>query len=287
MSENQVSEEEADQNEPAPPKSDSGRDVPLGLLMGGSILAVILVAALVVSAVIWFRGGDEPLVPAGEQETSEPAAESDKFEPEPFFDEQGRVVYIPKSDNGVILPQSTPAAGRSDTSAPSGIMLQRIHDTMYLPFSTSDGPTGFSDSGVATGFARTPQGAGLAGVHYFAYLVTGNTRIRMLQDAGLVSDPHNTLPKQIEFNNSGKPGAVPDTFPARVFDMIKVNYNDDIARVHVGASVKLEDGRIENRDMWLDLVWREGTGWVAVIPPEGRDDTNILPDFSNGWSSWW
>lgn len=281
---------EAPPKEPAPTDSgsDSGRDLSLRWLMGGSILVVIVVVAVIFSIVIAVRGGDEPLVPAGDQGNGATAAiESDQFAPDPFFDEKGRVVYVPLNTNGVTLRQSSPATGRAATTAPSGIMLQQVHENMHLPFSTSDGPTGFSDSGVATGFSRTAQGAGLAGVHYFSYLITGNTRVKMMQDAGLVSDPNNTLPELIKSNAPGQPGAAPDKFPSRVFQMIKVDYNDDLARVHFGATVQLESGRMENRDLWLDLVWRDGTGWVAVIPPKGRADMQALPDFSGGWTSWW
>lgn len=281
---------EAPPKEPAPTDSgsDSGRDLSLRWLMGGSILVVIVVVAVIFSIVIAVRGGDEPLVPAGDQGNGATAAiESDQFAPDPFFDEKGRVVYVPLNTNGVTLRQSSPATGRAATTAPSGIMLQQVHENMHLPFSTSDGPTGFSDSGVATGFSRTAQGAGLAGVHYFSYLATGNTRVKMLQDAGVVSDPNNTLPELIKFNSSGQPGAAPDNFPSRVLQMIKVDYNDDLARVHLGATVQLDSGRMSNRDMWLDLVWRDGIGWSAVIPPKGRADVQDLPDFSGGWTSWW
>lgn len=281
---------EAPPKEPAPTDSgsDSGRDLSLRWLMGGSIFVVILVAGLIFSIVILVRGGDEPLVPAGDQGNGATSAvEQDQFAPDPFFDEKGRVVYVPLNTNGVILRQSAPATGRAATTAPSGIMLQQVHENMHLPFSTSDGPTGFSDSGVATGFSRTAQGAGLAGVHYFSYLATGNTRVKMLQDAGVVSDPNNTLPELIKFNSSGQPGAAPDNFPSRVLQMIKVDYNDDLARVHLGATVQLDSGRMSNRDMWLDLVWRDGVGWSAVIPPKGRADVQDLPDFSGGWTSWW
>ncbi|WP_072691479.1 hypothetical protein [Rhodococcus marinonascens] len=266
----------------------SGRDNATRLLMGGSILGVILIAALIVSIVIAFRGDDGPLVPAGDQ-GSDATTASDPvlFELDPFFDEHGRVVYAPLNENGVLLEQSAPATGRAATTAPSGIMLQQVHGNMYLPFSTSDGPTAFTDTGVATGFARTPQGAGLAAVHYSAYRATGNNRIRMIQDVGLVDDPHKVLPNVLARNSSDQPGAVPDSFPARVLQMIKVNYTDDLARVHLGASVALKSGRTQNRDMWFDLVWREGTGWVLKIPAEETPDAEVVKDFADGWTSWW
>ncbi|UNN05241.1 hypothetical protein [Rhodococcus opacus] len=268
--------------------SGSGRDNATRLLMGGSILGVIVVAAIITSIIIFVRGGDEPLVPAGDQGSGATAAtQPDQFEPDPFFDEQGRVVYAPLNDNGVLLAQSSPATGRSAATAPSGIMLQRVHGNMYLPFSTSDGPTAFSDTGVATGFARTAQGAGLAAVHYLNYLATGNNRIQMLQDAGLVADPQDQLAELKAFNASNQPGAAPDNFPGRVLQMIKVNFTEDLARVHIGASTNLKDGRTQNTDMSLDLVWREGTGWVVQVQGNNAFGARAVADFSDGWTSWW
>lgn len=268
--------------------SDSGRDFSLRWLMGGSILVVIIVAALVVAGVILVRGGDEPLVPAGDQGNGATAAvEPDQFAPDPFFDEKGRVVYTPLDPNGVILRQSSPATNRAATTAPSGIMLQQVHENMHLPFSTSDGPTGISDSGVATGFARSAQGAGLAGVHYIGYMASGNSRIQRLLDAGLISDPDNNVQDLIDLNASGKPGAAPDNFPSRVFQMIKVDYNADLARVHLGASVTRASGT-ENVDIWTDLVWRDDKGWVVKAPAKGEKTYRVVADYSaEGWASWW
>lgn len=274
--------------EPADSGSTSGRDLPLRWLMGGSILGVIVVVALIVAVVIAVRDSDEPLVPAGDQGNGATAAvEPDQFEPDPFFDEKGRVVYAPLNTNGVILRQSSPATGRAATTAPSGIMLQQVHQNMHLPFSTSDGPTGFSASGVATGFSRTAQGAGLAGVHYIGYMASGNSRIQMLLDAGLVSDPNNNIQELIDLNASGKPGAAPDNFPSRVFQMIKVDYTADLARVHLGASVARAGGT-ENVDIWTDLVWRDDKGWVVKAPAKGEKTYQLVTDYSaEGWSSWW
>lgn len=289
-----MSEQPTDTQTPTPaprpeqPESGSGRDNATRLLMGGSILGVIVVAAIITSIIIFVRGGDEPLVPAGDQGSGATAAtQPDQFEPDPFFDEQGRVVYAPLNDNGVLLAQSSPATGRSAATAPSGIMLQRVHGNMYLPFSTSDGPTAFSDTGVATGFARTAQGAGLAAVHYLNYLATGNNRIQMLQDAGLVADPQDQLAELKAFNASNQPGAAPDNFPGRVLQMIKVNFTEDLARVHIGASTNLKDGRTQNADMSLDLVWREGTGWVVQVQGNNAFGARAVADFSDGWTSWW
>ena len=273
---------------PVPSSDSSGKDHSTRLLMGGSIFAVIVVMGIAVSLFIAFRGGDEPLVPAGDQGSQAiTEVQNTQFELDPFFDEQGRVVYVPLDERGVALPQSSPAANRSAATAPSGIMLQRVHGNMVVPFSTSDGPTGFSDSGVATGFARTPQGAGLAAVHYLGYFATGNNRIEMLKAAGRVEDTDGLLEGQIEYNAAGVGRANPDSSPYGVLEMIKVNYNNDLTRVHFGGTLEMKDGRTENRDLWIDLVWRDGTGWVLKLGDASTADAKVVPDFADGWSSWW
>lgn len=275
--------------EPRIPQTDSsGKDHASRLLMGGSIFAVIVVMGLVLSVWIWWRGGDEPLVPAGDQGAKATTEiQTTQFELDPFFDNQGRVVYVPLDERGVALPQSSPATGRSATTAPSGIMLQRIHGNMIVPFSTSDGPTGFTDSGVATGFARTPQGAGLAAVHYLGYLTTGNDRIKLLQDAGRIEDTAGLVAEQIKYNAAGAGRATPDSSPYGVFELMKVNYNADLARVHLGTTIQMKDGRTENRDLWADVVWRDGTGWVLKIGDASSTGMKVVPDFAEGWTSWW
>ncbi|NMD64267.1 UNVERIFIED_ORG: hypothetical protein FNL38_11176 [Nocardia globerula] len=273
---------------PAPSGDSSEKDHSTRMLMGGSIVAVIAVIGIAVSLFITLRGGDEPLVPAGDQGARAiTEVQNTQFELDPYFDSAGRVVYVPLDERGVALPQSSPAANRSAATAPSEIMLQRVHGNMIVPFSTSDGPTGFSDSGVATGFARTPQGAGLAAVHYFGYLATGNNRIEMLKDAGLVEDTDGLLAEQIKYNAAGVGRANPDSSPYGVFEMIKVNYNNDLARVHLGATIQMKDGRTENRDAWTDLVWRDGTGWVLKIGDASTTSMKVVPDFADGWASWW
>lgn len=136
-------------------------------------------------------------------------------------------------------------------------------------------------------FSRTAQGAGLAGVHYIGYMASGNNRIQMLLDSGLINDPNNNIQELIDLNASGKPGAAPDNFPSRVFQMIKVDYTSDLARVHLGASVTRASGT-ENIDIWTDLVWRDGKGWVVKAPAKGEKTYQLVADYSaEGWASWW
>lgn len=267
-----------------------GKDTSSGLLIGGSILAVIVVVGIIISLVIAFRGGDEPLVPAGDSGSNGSNAieqETDRFEPDPFFDEMGRVVYVPLDAHGVALEQTLPAGGRAATTPPSGVMLERVHDNMIVPFSASDGPTKFTENGVAKGFSRSPQGAVLAAAHYSGYLAAGNDRIDMLRSAGLVDDVNGVVADQITFNDSGRPGAIPAGFPYRVFPMIKVDYTPDLARVHFGITANMKNGSTQNVEGWADLVWRDGIGWIVKVRGKDTLGVSVVEDFSEGWTSWW
>ena len=270
------------------PATVPGKDRSPGLALGLAFLTIIVVIGVVVSIVIATRDEDGPLVPAGDQGPGTAAVvEGDQFEQDPYFDELGHVVYIPRNERGVALPQSSPSVNRSATTPPAGIILQRVHGDMILPFSTSDGPTSFTDSGIATGFAHTLQGAGLAATHYASYLSTGNTAIRQLQDAGLLEDTEGLIAKQMELNASGAPGAV-ELSKVRLLPLIKIDYHEDLARVHFGLSGTTRDGRPRNVESWLDVVWRTGIGWVFKVGDASTVETRVVPDFSGaGWTTWW
>lgn len=249
------------------------------LTVGLAAVAVIVVVGLVVSIVMLFRGDDaEPLVsldPATDNGTT--AQDKDSlFEQDPVFDKLNRVVYVPLDPHGVILADTLATGNRPVEQAPSGVMLQRIHGNMDLPFSTSDGPTGFTDNGVATGFARTPQGAALAAAHYFGYLAAGDNRVEMLTEAGRVSDPTGQL-STVKLADDTPTGAMP---------MVHVTFHPDLTLVKFGATVERTNGATEIRVSKIPVVWREGTGWVVQL-----DSTALGGEFepmsSEGWQQWW
>lgn len=251
------------------------------LTFGLAGLAVIVVAGLVFSLVLVFRGDDaEPLVPLDQStDGGQSQAVTELFLPEPVMDRVNRVIYVPVDPKGVILSESTTGTDRRPvTQAPGGVMLQRIHGNMDMPFSTSDGPTGFTDNGVAIGFSRTAQGAALAAAHYVGYLFAGADRQTMLMDAGLLSDPDGEVAK----TDLG----IPDNTPASALPMVKVLFNRDLTLVQFGRPVEKSNGATEISYSKAPMVWREGTGWVLKVDPvamgEGSEPTGAA-----GWSSWW
>ncbi|MEV8194999.1 hypothetical protein AB0P13_23235 [Rhodococcus pyridinivorans] len=248
------------------------------LTIGLAGVAVIIVVGLVISIVMAFRSDDEPLVSLDPSTDTGATAQLDdlKFMPEPVFGKFERVVYVPLDPNGVILSETLDSSNRPAEQAPSGVILQRIHGNMDLPFSTSDGPTGFTDNGVATGFARTPQGAALAAAHYVAYLISGDNRAEMVAEAGHSSDPA-VLMEGLRMRDNSAVTASP---------MVNVNFHPDLTLVKLGATVERSNGATEIQVTKIPLVWREGTGWVVQL-----DSTALSSEFeplsSEGWQQWW
>lgn len=195
----------------SPPPEPEGKKIGTIGLIGVGLVVVIILAGLAVSLVVLQRDQDTPLVntdAGGSNAPVTPDPQAGLFEPDPEFDTLGRVTYVPKDPNGVVLEQITPPAGRAADAAPAGVMLQRIHGNMVLPFSTSDGPTAVDSSGVATGFAHTPQGAALAGAHYMAYLAAGNDRLDMIAASRQIDDPNSDLEVRRQANDLRGRGSV-------------------------------------------------------------------------------
>ncbi|MFI6956637.1 hypothetical protein ACIBJI_24620 [Nocardia sp. NPDC050408] len=106
---------------------------------------------------------DSPLEPTSPEQTTPAPAWASR---PPTIDMFGNRLEVPDRDEGVALeqdPTTRPDPGRLDylTTPPARIQWQRGWGGAALPFSGSDGPTTIT-AGVASGFANTPQGAGLA-----------------------------------------------------------------------------------------------------------------------------
>lgn len=269
-----------------------GRNSSGRALIGFAVLASLLILGLIVSVAILVRGSDDPLVPANEHtpgavQNSTSEQPQAQFEPDPFLDKLGRPVYIALDERGAILEQRTPPSGRPATEAPGGVILQQVHGNMMLPFSATDGPTGFTGNGVATGFSRTPQGAALSAVHYTGYLSSGNSRIDMLADAGLVDDGWGWIESTKRSNTAGGPGAMRDKSTAIAFALVRVDYHEDIARVHFGMNVTFKDTGAQNVRVWIDVVWRERLGWIVKLRNTDSFSADTVAVFANDWSTWW
>lgn len=279
MTEHNTTDSTNEKNTPSVESENERASSATKLTIGLAAVALIVVVGVVTSLVIVFRGDDaEPLASLdptiGGAATAQ--VEDGQFEPDPVFGKFDRVVYVPLDTRGVILSDTLASANRPAEQAPSGVMLQRIHGNMDLPFSTSDGPTGFTDNGVATGFSRTAQGAALAAAHYLAYLISGDNRAEMVAEADHSSDPAVLLEGL----------RMPDDSAVTASPMVNVTFNPDLTLVKLGATVERSNGATEIQVTKIPMVWRESTGWVIQLDSTALSG-GFEPVSSEGWQQWW
>ncbi|MGW5922173.1 hypothetical protein ACWFPY_24550 [Nocardia fluminea] len=131
------------------------------------ILASVVIVVFVLT-VANDDNSDAPPRPAGTEVTSTtrlPSTTGTQTRP-PTVDMFGHRLEVPADDAGATLPQADtglidPTRPDYLTAPPFRLQWQRIWDGAAVPVSGSDGPARI-DSGIAGGFARTPQGAALA-----------------------------------------------------------------------------------------------------------------------------
>ncbi len=264
-----------------------------------SMIALVLVVIVVgVWAIVTITADDK--APVNGDGNSAAPGDQNLFAPDPVFDTYQRVAYVPLDERGVILNANPVGSdARPATSAPDGIMLQRVNGDMTLPFSTSDGPTGFNEAGVATGFTHTAQGAALAAMHYFCWEMratagAGNPeQIEALR--GLV-EPESLLTSAIERMTRGEHKGTQKKVECAP-SILNVKYDSALTRVYFGYSASPSaSGETRNLAMWVDLVWRAnadeplGGHWVDKLPTDGegngRVGTDVTFDTSKGWVTW-
>ncbi|MGW4325952.1 hypothetical protein ACWEKR_08690 [Nocardia sp. NPDC004573] len=128
------------------------------------VFAAIVVVVIVVFVVTITR--DDGPSQSGST-TTRPALSSSETRPTGLTaDLFGNRLEIPASEAGTALAQDRTRRadpGQPDylVHAPAGLRWQRGWGGAALPVSTGDGPTTIAE-GIASGFAHTPQGAGLA-----------------------------------------------------------------------------------------------------------------------------
>ncbi|MDN8578304.1 hypothetical protein [Corynebacterium bovis] len=151
-----------------------------GRIVAAGFVAVVIVAAVALFIAGRFGGddstdasGDGAAGGAGGAVSSGQVAE--RFEwADRKADVNGQMVYKPEPRRGQILSdrvRSYPSASgpEASSSKPQGVIFESITmDTIApIPFSTSDGPTGF-DGDVPIGYSRSAAGAALAAGAYRA-----------------------------------------------------------------------------------------------------------------------
>ncbi|WP_027020475.1 hypothetical protein [Corynebacterium sputi] len=149
------------------------------------VIALIFVAVLVVAGLVLFfaRGSeDSPTAAPATHPDGEDSVQAEQWAGK-TADRWGTMVYFPVDSRGQILSERLTKRDPADPSAqliaPEGVVMQYtdVGSTgMPVPFSTTDGPTGF-DGTLPTGFSQSGAGAGLAAAHWVATMWTEDTDV--------------------------------------------------------------------------------------------------------------
>ncbi|WP_037180445.1 hypothetical protein [Rhodococcoides fascians] len=255
-----------------------------------SAAVVVLVVVLVLIVVVRGRGDDAPTAappasPVTVSTTTAPQPDPsgvDGFGPS-IADPFGREISVPINEQGQVLTQNDPGERPpfitgTPVPAPEGIRWERIGATV-APFSTSDGPTRI-EGRLAYGFARTPQGAALAGFHIGARGLRSGEDLWATYDKQYVADPGVIERQRARLEASGDENF--QVGRALVFpEAFKItSYSGDFAVVQYALPIT-GGGRWNVGQN--SLVWT-ADGWKIRL----TDVQTPLPQIStlNGWTRW-
>ena len=243
------------------------------------VIALIFVAVLVVVGLVLFfaRGSeDSPTAAPATHPDGEDSVQAEQWAGK-TADRWGTMVYFPVDSRGQTLSERLTERDPADPSAqliaPEGVVMQYtdVGSTgMPVPFSTTDGPTGF-DGTLPTGFSQSGAGAGLAAAHWVATMWTEDTDV--VDDYAALADGFSQ--KQTEKRKREARGETGGNLDEQVLNApaaegYKINaWDEDYARVRTYFRVHNED-----REFYvaydMDLRY-ENAQWV---PMHGNDSLN-------------
>ncbi len=227
-------------------------------------LLAILATVVVVVFVVTVTNDDQPDAPPGPSGTAEPSTAvppltASTHSRPPTVDMFGHRLEVPADEAGANLAQSE--TGRIDptradylTARPAQLQWQQIWGGAAVPVSGSDGPSTIAD-GVASGFARTPQGAALAALDAIGRVYAAPDPIWKQVVRDRYYGGGDPLVDGFARSRSGTPGVARYvTVPEGV--RVQPGYRDDLAVVQL--AVRSTNGyAIATWPMvWVDGDWR-------------------------------
>ncbi len=254
----------------------------------GAAAVGFIVLVVVLVTIVLIRSGDSgdtppaaaPPAPAAPPSTSVTPGGEGGFGPS-LADPYGREIAVPNNEQGQVLPQTDPGdrpafVKEVPVAAPSGMRWERIGSTV-APFSTSDGPTRV-DGRLAYGFARSPQGAALAGWQISARLLRSGADVREAYAQQVVADPGVAESKLAALEAQGRSDFVATKlmfFPA-AFRITA--FTDDFAVVHYAFPTGGNQWTVVQQSLTWDGDWKLR---MTATDPQ-------LPDISSlaGFTTW-
>lgn len=250
--------------------------------VGGVVLSAVFAGSVLTAC-----GNDEEENAASDQVVS---SEDDRPVEERFewearaADPNGILIFQPKASEskGQILSTETrsyePGSEEAKTSEPEGVVFQLVDFSSVepVPFSESDGPTGF-DGMVPTGYTQSAAGAALAAAAYTAATFSEHypefVEKATVGSTSETRDRARAIAERFSADKQGvaevhKVGRGPASEGAKV-DLIR----DDYARVSLYSFGKRQDGTeglvsITRDFQWMDDQWKlsiSGTPEVSAV----------------------
>lgn len=231
-----------------------------GIIISGILLVVILIASGV--AVVGWIGSN-----SSDATTLEDSGIV-RDERRTIRDQVGRTVYTPVNPAGDVFERDEPDEDAlvSFTSRPD-VEWQRLSGqtersaSRDYPFSAVAGPWKVTD-GVAHGFARTPQGAALAGIHMLNGLAQGGVEAAKVSRQ-FVDDPVTV--EMAEFMIANPDGTqLPEMPWSNVFVAYSIlDYDGDTSRVRYGLADGENFASWDVEVHWADDEWKMHADSVA------------------------
>lgn len=257
----------------------------------------VLLSALFAGSVLTACGSDDENTSGSEQVA---AADDDRPVEERFewqaraADPNGILIFQPKASEskGQILSTETrsyePGSEEAKNSEPEGVVFQLVEysPSAPIPFSTSDGPTGF-DGVVPTGYTQSAAGAALAADAYAAAAfspdypefidkasvgATEETRKRVEDVATEIAKDKETL------RSVHAVGRGPASEGAKV-ELLRPDY----ARVSLYSRGEKEDGTQGIIALTRDLEWVDGQWKMNISADPSVSESDELPEGAWTW----
>ncbi|MFC8181557.1 hypothetical protein ACFULT_21990 [Rhodococcus sp. NPDC057297] len=204
----------------------------------------------------------------------------------PVVDILGRKVTVPNNPIGQPLAQTEPGERTGCTTAgvpitsPAGVQIQQT-SALPLLVSTTDGPTKVNGN-VVTGYARSPQGAALAGWNWFASIYGPGP---VSKDAYTQLTVHtDELDRKVadgQWNTPAQPSTT--TYPAPVAFRVS-SCTDDFASVEYAIEIPVDNnGQRRTTPVYTVLrtsIFHDGSGWKARLDSRSVSVQEDVTDIS-------
>lgn len=215
-----------------------------GIIIAGVFLIFVLIGAVV----MWINNDDEPDATATTPGSSQPISGDSR---QTVTDRLGRVVFMPDNPAGDVLPKTDSTTDELDVQWQRLSGRTQITIARDYPFSATAGPWEVTD-GIAHGFARSAEGAALAGIHAFLGIGQGGQQasrasLRFLSDPAAKEAPQYMLDNPDGVQSPEAPWTT--TFAAYTV----LSYDDDNALIRYASPSG--DGY---QQLDASLVWQDG-----------------------------